>query len=123
MVLKLLKYALPLVFRETGGIPVCVTSAKYKKGIGSLVDSAISTYQKWNSRVPTPTLNRFIYDMQKMYPPPSIKQIRKHGRWVRYRAATPSIGTLSRSLSLSLALSLSVSAQPPSGTFGPKSAI
>eukprot|EP01083_Nonionella_stella_P173487 598590_1 len=83
-VLQLLKYSLPLVFRETGGIPICVTSAKYKKGINSFLNEAISIYNKWNSRVPTPILNRFIYEMQKIYPPPSIKQIRKHGRWVRY---------------------------------------
>ena len=89
MILKLLKHSLPLVFRETGGIPICVTSAKYKKGINSFIESAISIYNKWNSRVPTPILNRFIYDMQQIYPPPSIKQIRKHGRWVRCGVVMP----------------------------------
>ena len=84
VILKLLKHSLPLVFRETGGIPICVTSAKYNKGVSSFISNAISIYNKWNSRVPTPILNRFIFEMQKIYPPPAIKQIRKHGRWQRY---------------------------------------
>eukprot|EP01084_Bolivina_argentea_P292004 501920_1 len=84
IILKLLKYSMPLVFKETGGIPICVTSAKYNKGINSFINNVINIYNKWNSRVPTPILNRFIFEMQKIYPPPAIKQIRKHGRWIRY---------------------------------------
>ena len=83
-VLKLLQLSLPLVFSDTGGLPVLITSAKYHINIDELTSTAINIYDKWNLRLKTPVLNKFIREMQKVYSPPKIKQVRRFGRWKRY---------------------------------------
>jgi GTP-binding protein len=69
---------------QVRGIPTATISALEGRGLDRLMDSVLFVHGKWNRRVPTSRLNRWLHGMVERHPPP----MGKHGRRLRIRFAT-----------------------------------
>ena len=58
--------------REFGSVQVVACSAREKKGVMTLLDSVISTYDAWNRRISTWVLNSWLKDLLISFPPPRV---------------------------------------------------
>ena len=80
--------------RETGGGSLCVTSIKHGNSVTLLLSVPVAIYKTWNSpRVSTTTLNLFVHEMQRVFPPQLVRQVRDHGRGWPFAARTPNCRT------------------------------
>jgi GTPase len=68
---------------QVKGVEVVTLSALTGKGVGRLMPAVEAAYNRWNIRVSTSELNRWLADMLDRHPPPAIK-----GRSIRLRYAT-----------------------------------
>ena len=68
---------------QVRGIPVIQLSALTGRGVDRLMPAVLAAYGRWNLRVPTPRLNRWIEEIQKQHPPPLVD-----GRRIRLRYMT-----------------------------------
>lgn len=64
-------------------VPVVALSALSEKGIDKLRDAVFKAWTIWNSRVPTPALNRWLIEATSRHSPPAAS-----GRAIRLRFAT-----------------------------------
>ncbi|WP_413205258.1 ribosome biogenesis GTPase Der [Rhodospirillum sp. A1_3_36] len=69
---------------QVRGIPTVTISALEGKGMDRLMESVLTVHGKWNRRVATSRLNRWLQAMVERHPPP----MGKHGRRLRIRFAT-----------------------------------
>ena len=65
------------------GVSLLEISALNKKGINNLMDEAIKIYKKWNIKVPTSKLNKWLNIIQQINPPPL-----KAGRAIKIKYCT-----------------------------------
>ncbi|MCU0892708.1 MAG: ribosome biogenesis GTPase Der [Rhodospirillales bacterium] len=68
---------------QVRGIPVITLSALEGRGMNRLMPAVLTAYERWNLRVPTPRLNRWLEDIQQQHPPPL-----SDGRRIRLRYLT-----------------------------------
>ncbi|HYM18834.1 MAG TPA: ribosome biogenesis GTPase Der [Micropepsaceae bacterium] len=68
---------------QVAGAAIEGVSALTGEGLERLMPSVIETERIWNTRVPTPALNRFLEEAQNRHPPPAVK-----GRRIRLRYMT-----------------------------------
>lgn len=68
---------------QVRGIPVITLSAKTGKGLHKVFPTAFSLYERWNTRVSTGKLNRWLEAMTEAHPPPLAQ-----GRRLRLRYMT-----------------------------------
>jgi len=68
---------------QIAGTPIEGISALTGEGLERLMPSVIEAERIWNTRVPTPQLNRFLEEAQNRHPPPAVK-----GRRIRLRYMT-----------------------------------
>ena len=68
---------------QVRGIPVIQLSALTGRGLNRLMPGVLGAYERWNLRVPTPRLNRWLEDIQHHHPPPLVD-----GRRIRLRYLT-----------------------------------
>lgn len=68
---------------QVRGIPVIQLSALTGKGLNRLMPGVLAAYDRWNLRVPTPRLNRWLDEIQQHHPPPMVD-----GRRIRLRYLT-----------------------------------
>lgn len=68
---------------QVRGIPVVTLSAKTGRGTDKLFPVIFDIYEKWNARIPTGQLNRWLEQMTEMHPPPLAQ-----GRRLRLRYMT-----------------------------------
>jgi GTP-binding protein len=81
--LKKLQDRLALSLPQVRGLPVVTISGMTGRNLDRLMDSVLGIYQRWNKRVPTAQLNRWLGDVQQMHPPPLVG-----GRRVKIRYMT-----------------------------------
>ncbi len=53
------------------GAPVVTLSALTGKGVGKLMPAVFATWEKWNERIPTAKLNRWLEEAVARHPPPA----------------------------------------------------
>ncbi|MDV7341370.1 ribosome biogenesis GTPase Der [Terasakiella sp. A23] len=68
---------------QVRGIPVITLSAKTGRGLNKLFPAIFDIYEKWNIRIPTGQLNRWLEQMTEIHPPPLAQ-----GRRLRLRYMT-----------------------------------
>ncbi|MCW5729373.1 MAG: ribosome biogenesis GTPase Der [Alphaproteobacteria bacterium] len=73
---------------ETGipqlkGVALVTLSAKTGRHLERLMPAVLAAYERWNRRLPTPRLNRWLAEATTRHPPPAVK-----GRRLRLRYAT-----------------------------------
>ena len=65
------------------GVPVVTLSAATGRHLDRLLPTVLQAYERWNRRVPTPLLNRWLAGMVERHPPPAVQ-----GRRIRLRYGT-----------------------------------
>ncbi len=83
---------------QARGLPVVTVSAKTGERVTKLIDAAIETYDRWNSRVPTGALNQWLSDMTSAHPPPLARGRRIKLRYVTQAKTRPPTFVLFASL-------------------------
>lgn len=68
---------------QVRGIPVVRLSALTGHGLQKLMPEVLATFDRWNHRVATPRLNRWLQEIQQPHPPPLVD-----GRRIRLRYMT-----------------------------------
>jgi GTP-binding protein len=81
--LKKLRERLDTSLPQVRGLPVITISGMTGRNLDRLMDAVIDIYQRWNRRVPTAQINRWLGDVQQMHPPPLVG-----GRRVKIRYMT-----------------------------------
>jgi GTPase len=81
--LKEVKSDLEDVLPEIRGVPVVTLSAKQERGIDKLLEAVMGAMERWNRRVPTSQVNRWLESAIERNPPPAPS-----GRRIKIRYAT-----------------------------------
>ncbi|HVI89746.1 MAG TPA: ribosome biogenesis GTPase Der [Dongiaceae bacterium] len=81
--LKKLRDRLDLSLPQVRGLPVVTISGMTGRNLDRLMDAVLDVYQRWNKRVPTAQVNRWLGEVQQMHPPPLVG-----GRRVKIRYMT-----------------------------------
>ncbi len=71
------------VLPEIRGVPVVTLSSKQERGIDKLLETVFGAMEKWNRRVPTSQVNRWLETAIERNPPPAPS-----GRRIKIRYAT-----------------------------------
>jgi GTP-binding protein len=71
------------VLPEIRGVPVITLSAKQERGIDKLLEAVLKAMERWNSRIPTSQVNRWLEGAIARNPPPAPS-----GRRIKIRYAT-----------------------------------
>jgi len=82
-VLSELRYRLDQSLGQVRGIPLVPISGLKGQGVNKMMQAAFDIYQRWNIRVSTSRLNRWLEFMLEAHPPPLVQ-----GRRLRIRYAT-----------------------------------
>lgn len=80
---RLLRDRLDTSLTQVRGVPWVPISAIRGTNLPKLLDAVLETYDRWNTRVPTAQLNRWLEAMLEAHPPPLAK-----GRRVKIRYMT-----------------------------------
>jgi len=80
---RMLRDRLDTSLTQVRGVPWVPVSAVRGSNLDKLLDAVLETYDRWNKRVPTARLNRWLEAMLEAHPPPLAK-----GRRVRIRYMT-----------------------------------
>ncbi len=67
---------------QARGLPLVTLSAKTGRHLERLMPAVLALHERWNRRVPTPALNRWLAEATARHPPPAVK-----GRRLRLRFA------------------------------------
>ena len=78
-----LRYRLDQSLGQVRGISLVSVSGLKGRGVGKLMQAAFDAYQRWNIRISTSRLNRWLETMLEAHPPPLVQ-----GRRLRIRYAT-----------------------------------
>jgi GTP-binding protein len=78
-----LRYRLDTSLGQVRGVPLITTSALTGQGIDKLMAAAFDIYTRWNIRLSTSRVNRWLEGMLEAHPPPLVQ-----GRRLRIRYAT-----------------------------------
>ncbi|MGH6907802.1 MAG: ribosome biogenesis GTPase Der, partial [Aestuariivirga sp.] len=81
--LKQVESDLEDVLPEIRGVPVVMLSAKHERGVDKLMTAVFGAVAKWNSRIATSPLNRWLEGALERNPPPAPS-----GRRIKIRYAT-----------------------------------
>ena len=81
--LEELRYRLDQSLGQVRGISLVPVSGLTGRGVGKLMRAAFDAYQRWNMRISTSRLNRWLEVMLEAHPPPLVQ-----GRRLRIRYAT-----------------------------------
>jgi GTPase len=81
--LKDVKSDMEDVLPEIRGVPIVTLSAKQEKGIDKLLEAVLAAMERWNRRVPTSQVNRWLEGAIERNPPPAPS-----GRRIKIRYAT-----------------------------------
>ena len=77
-----MKDALEFSLPQLAGLGAVTLSALSGSGVQRLMPAVLAAEQAWNTRIPTPRLNRFLAEAQERHPPPLVS-----GRRLRLRYA------------------------------------
>jgi GTP-binding protein len=82
--LKLIRERVEDGLSQARGVPIITLSALSGRGIDKLMPAVIDVYDKWQTRISTGALNRWLSGMTEYHPPP----LGAHGRRIRLRYIT-----------------------------------
>ena len=82
--MRVIRDRLETSLTQVRGVPIVTLSALTGKGINRLMPAVMKIYERWQIRVSTGQLNRWLSEMTERHPPP----LGKAGRRVRLRYAT-----------------------------------
>ena len=82
--IKRLQDRLESSLSQVRGVPTVTLSALAGQGTNKLMEAVIDIYDRWNQRVPTSQLNRWLAEMTERHPPPAVQG----GRRIRLRYMT-----------------------------------
>ena len=82
--MRLIRDRLETSLTQVRGVPIVTLSALTGKGLQRLMPAVFKIYDKWQIRVPTGVLNRWLQEMTEQHPPP----LGKSGRRIKLRYAT-----------------------------------
>jgi GTP-binding protein len=80
---KELRYRIDQSLGQVRGVPLVTISGLKGGGISKLMDAAFDIYRRWNIRLSTSRVNRWLEGMLEAHPPPLVQ-----GRRLRIRYAT-----------------------------------
>jgi len=72
-ILQVIEDRLLRSFGQLDHVPMVTTSALHGKNIGKLMETVMRTYERWNKRVPTGKLNRWVSYMESHHPAPLVQ--------------------------------------------------
>jgi GTP-binding protein len=78
-----LRYRLDQSLGQVRGVPLMAISGLHGSGVGKMMVAAFDIYKRWNIRLSTSRVNRWLETMLEMHPPPLVQ-----GRRLRIRYAT-----------------------------------
>ena len=74
---------------QAKGIPIITLSALNGIGVKAVMPTVLKAYERWNRRVPTAALNRWLADVLDQHPPPLVGGRRIKLRYVTQAKARP----------------------------------
>jgi GTP-binding protein len=87
--LKELREALGRRLAQLPGVPLVTVSALAERGLDKLRDAVFEAYERWNRRVPTPALNRWLGEALERHTPPAARGRRIKIRFMTQPSARP----------------------------------
>lgn len=86
---QLLRDRLDTSLTQVRGVPWVPVSAVRGTNLTKLLDAVLETYDRWNTRIPTAKLNRWLEGMLEAHPPPLAKGRRVKIRYMTQAKARP----------------------------------
>jgi GTP-binding protein len=87
--LKTLRATLAERLAQVPGVPLVTLSALAGQGLDRLKSAVFAAYERWNRRVPTPDLNRWLGEAVERHTPPAAKGRRIRIRFMTQASARP----------------------------------
>lgn len=87
--LKELRETLAGRLAQVPGVPLVTLSALAGRGLDKLRDGVFQSYERWNRRVPTPALNRWLAEAMERHTPPATSGRRIKIRFMTQPSARP----------------------------------
>jgi GTP-binding protein len=87
--LKDLREALAARLAQVPGVPLVTLSALSGRGLDRLEAAVFRAYERWNRRVPTPDLNRWLKEAVDRHTPPAARGRRIRLRYMTQASARP----------------------------------
>jgi GTPase len=87
--LKTLRETLAERLAQVPGVPLVTLSALAGQGLDRLQSAVFAAYERWNRRVPTPALNRWLGEALDRHTPPAAKGRRVRIRYMTQASARP----------------------------------
>lgn len=87
--LKDIEERLEISLTQVRGIPIVTLSALSGRHVDRLMPAVLAQYERWNRRLSTSVLNRWIAEAQEMHPPPAVSGRRLRIRYVTQVKARP----------------------------------
>src|SRR5579883_570920 len=74
---------------QVPGVATVMVSALHGRKLDALVRAVVDGFETWNTRLPTPPLNRWLEGMTESHPPPLVRGRRPRLRFMRQVATRP----------------------------------
>jgi GTPase len=87
--LKSLRETLTMRLAQVPGVPLVTLSALSGRGLDRLEAAVFAAYARWNRRVPTPQLNRWLAEALERHAPPAARGRRIKLRYLTQPSARP----------------------------------
>jgi GTPase len=87
--LKTLRETLGERLAQVPGVPLVTLSALSGRGLDRLETAMLAAYERWNRRVPTPHLNRWLSEALERHTPPAVSGRRIKLRYMTQPSARP----------------------------------
>jgi GTPase len=87
--LKALRETLGERLAQVPGVPLVTLSALSGRGLDRLAPAVFAAYERWNRRVPTPDLNRWLAEALARHTPPAVSGRRIKLRYMTQPSARP----------------------------------
>jgi len=87
--LKALRETLGERLAQVPGVPLVTLSALSGRGLDRLAPAVFAAYERWNRRVPTPHLNRWLMEAVERHTPPAVSGRRIKLRYMTQPSARP----------------------------------
>lgn len=67
---------------QVRGVPVVALSARTGRHVERLMPAVFAVHERWNQRLPTPALNRWLAEVVERHPPPAVQGRRARLRYM-----------------------------------------
>jgi GTP-binding protein len=87
--LRKLRDRLEISLPQVKGVPFITLSALHGRKLDALMKAVVETHDLWNSRLPTPKLNRWLQGATESHPPPLVGGRRPRLRFMKQTTTRP----------------------------------